>query len=250
MRKTKNSMQIIHPKTFIDTVFYLYYARGSLQAKLKHYSDAISSFTASIDARNYSKVLRDDSDLAREELINHKQILKSAERSIADKSNSSADLSIKASSVKLAGKYKQIITFYEDLVTKSEIITPPDFSSMFDIPLSESRSDAESNNLQYGYAHYHKGLCQTYIDKHKEAIESFNIVNQLLPNFSPAYIQKAHIYKELKQLKKALVQYDAAIRLEYDNAELFFARSTLLFELGKTDLAKEDFNRYKKLQDE
>lgn len=69
----------------------------------------------------------------------------------------------------------------------------------------------------------------------------------MLPYFAEAYIQKAYIFKEQKQFKKALVQYDAAIRLEHENAELYFARSTLLFELGKTDEAKNDFNKYQSL---
>lgn len=46
------------------------------------------------------------------------------------------------------------------------------------------------------------------------------------------------------------MQYDAAIRLEYDNAELYFARSTLLFELGDREKAKDDFARYQKLQND
>ena len=36
---------------FDQCIFWLYYARGLLQAKLKHHSDAISSFAACIDSK-------------------------------------------------------------------------------------------------------------------------------------------------------------------------------------------------------
>ena len=50
-------------------------------------------------------------------------------------------------------------------------------------------------------------------------------------------------------MKKALIQYDAAISIDYDNAELYFNRSVLLFELGDKAKAKDDFARYQKLKD-
>ena len=238
-------MNYEHYQQLHQSIFWLYYARGLLQSKLKHYSDAISSFSSSLDAKNYSKVLMNNMELAKEELTNHRQILKTAERNIAGKFNSSVDLAIKANSVKLAEKYQQLINYFEELLQNSQNTTELDFTSMFDVPVSEY--DNQNPKIQYGYAHYHKGLSQIAIDKKKDAVESFNATNKLLPYFAEAYIQKAYIFKEQKQFKKALVQYDAAIRLEHENAELYFARSTLLFELGKTDEAKNDFNKYQSL---
>ena len=81
---------------FEQCIFWLYYARGLLQSKLKHYDDAISSFTASIDNKNYAQLLNGKKELAIEELTNHKQVLHTAEKNISNKSNSSADIAIKA----------------------------------------------------------------------------------------------------------------------------------------------------------
>lgn len=181
---------------FDQCIFWLYYTRGLLQAKLKHHNNAIDSFTASIDAKNYSQLLMDNIELAKEELTNHKQILKTAERTIANKASSGDDLAIKAASIKLADKYKQVIAFFEELLNNKSDITPLDFNSMFDVPSCDNES--QNTRLQYGYAHYHKGLSQTAIDKKKAAVESFNIVNKLLPNFTAPYIQKANIFKEQK----------------------------------------------------
>lgn len=149
---------MINNTNFDQCIFWLYYARGLLQSKLKHYDDAISSFTASIDAKNYAQLLNGNKDLVAEELSNHKQILQSSKRTISNKSNSSADIAIKANSVKLAEKYKQVINYFEKLLQNKEKVTELDFTLMFDVPVSEY--DNQNPKIQYGYAHYHKGLNQ------------------------------------------------------------------------------------------
>ena len=71
--------------------------------------------------------------------------------------------------------------------------------------------------------------------------------NKLLPDFSSAYITKANIYKDQKEYIKTIAQYDQAIRIDDNNAELYFGRATALFELGKANQAKDDFAKYKSL---
>lgn len=80
-----------YPLQFEVSVYWLYYARGLLQAKLKHHSDAISAFSACLDAKNYSQLLMNNMELAKEELTNHKQILRTAKVNIAGRSNSAAN---------------------------------------------------------------------------------------------------------------------------------------------------------------
>jgi tetratricopeptide (TPR) repeat protein len=230
---------------FHQCIFWLYYTRGLLQAKLKHHNDAIGSFTASIDTNNYAQVLMGNLELAKKELTNHRQILQSAEKTIANKSNSSSDIAIKAASVKLVEKYKQVIMFFQDILNKNDSITPLDFGLMFDIPLVENK--LQNDKLQCGYAHYHKGISQIALNKQKEALKSFNEANKLLPDFCSPYIQKANIYREQKKYIKSVSQYDAAIRIENNNAGLYFNRSLVLFELGKPLEAKNDFNKYQSL---
>ena len=226
-------------------LFWLYYSKGLLQVKLKQYKDSISAFAASLEAKNYSKVLIRNTEIAREELANHKQILRIIEKTIANKASSGDDLSIKSASMKLVEKYKQVINLYERILNKSNNISPLDFGLMFDIPLVENK--LQNEKLQYGYAYYHKGLSQLAIENQKEALKSFNESSKLLPNFCPPYIQKANIYREQKKYTKAISQYDAAIRLDNNNAELYFNRSIVLFELGKPLEAKNDFNTYQSL---
>lgn len=117
---------------------------------------------------------------------------------------------------------------------------------MFDIPLVED--NIQNEKLKYGYTHYNRGLSQLVATENKkEALKSFNEANKLLAEFCLPYIQKANIYRDSKKYIKAASQYDAAIRLYANNAELYFNRSMVLFELGKPLKAKNDFNTYQRL---
>ena len=226
-------------------LFWLYYAKGLLQVKLKQYNDSINAFAASLDSENYSRVLVRNTELAQEELSNHKQILRTIERTIANKASSGDELSINSAAVKLAEKYKQVINLYEQLLNKVSNVGSLDFGAMFDIPLVENNT--QNKKLKYGYTHYHRGLSQLATENKKEALKSFNEANKLLPEFCLPYIQKANIYREQKKYIKAVSQYDAAIRIENNNAGLYFNRSLVLFELGKPLEAKNDFNKYQSL---
>ena len=83
-------------------LFWLYYAKGLLQVKLKQYNDSIYSFASSLDSKNYSRVLVRNTELAQEELSNHKQILRTIEKTIANKASSGDELAIKSAAAKLA----------------------------------------------------------------------------------------------------------------------------------------------------
>lgn len=50
-------------------LFWLYYAKGLLEVKLKQYNDSINSFAASLDSKNYSRVLVRNTELAQEQNI-------------------------------------------------------------------------------------------------------------------------------------------------------------------------------------
>lgn len=125
---------------FEQCIFWLYYTKGLLQAKLKQYNDAVQSFTASIDYSNYTKVLTSNKDLVKEEVVNHKHILRNAENTISNKARSSNDIALKYGSDELLKKYQQIIDFFEQVVINKEHLQVPEFKTMFDIPLCSDES--------------------------------------------------------------------------------------------------------------
>ncbi len=229
----------------------MYYAKGLLQAKLGQHTEAIQSFTACIDYKNYAKILTGNYDIAQQELCSHRQALKALEKTVNTKISSSSQIALKSSSEKLLQRYELALEFFIELVNlpdKGQIINTPNFAAMFEIPLEDDNS--LNDKLQRGYAYYHKAHSQIELKQQKDALKSLDISNKLLPNFSSAYITKANIYKDQKNYLKTVSQYDQAIRIDDNNAELYFCRSTALFELGKIEQAKNDFVKYQSLSSE
>jgi len=236
---------------FKQSIFWLYYAKGLLQAKLGQHTEAIQSFTACIDYKNYAKILTGNYDIAQQELCSHRQVFKALEKNVNNKISSSNGIEIQSSGNKLLQQYKQVMEFFIALINlrdKEQSINIPDFATIFEIPF---KNDNKLNyKLQCGYAHYNKALSQIELKRQKEALKSLNMSNKLLPDFFSAYITKANIYKDQKEYIKAASQYDQAIRIDDNNAELYFGRATALFELGKTDQVKNDFDKYLSLNSE
>jgi tetratricopeptide (TPR) repeat protein len=233
---------------FKQSIFWLYYAKGLLQTKLGQHTEAVQSFTACIDYTNYAKVLTSNYDIAQQELRSHRQALKALKASVSNKINSINGIEIQSGGDKLLQQYKQVIEFFIELINLRNQDQPrniPDFAAMFEMPLTKNNSP--NHELQCGYAHYNKALGHIKLKQQKEVLNSLNMSNKLLPDFSSAYITKANIYKDQKEYIKTIAQYDQAIRIDDNNAELYFGRATALFELGKANQAKDDFAKYKSL---
>ena len=233
---------------FKQAIFWLYYTKGLLQTKLGQHNEAVQSFTVSIDYKNYAKIFTGNYDIAQQELCSHRQALKALEKTVNTKISSSSEIVLKSSAEKLLQRYNLALEFFIELVDlpdKGQIINIPDFAAMFEIPLEDDNN--LNDKLQRGYAHYHKAHGQIKLKRQKEALRSLNMSNKLLPNFSSAYITKANIYKEQKNYIETVLQYDQAIRIDNNNADLYFDRSVALFELGKIEQAENDFDKYQSL---
>ena len=94
---------------FKQSIFWLYYAKGLLQAKLGLHTEAIQSFSACIDYKNYAKVLTGNYDIAQQELCAHRQIFKALEKSVNNKISSSNGIGIQSKDNKLLQHYKQVM---------------------------------------------------------------------------------------------------------------------------------------------
>ena len=79
--------------------------------------------------------------------------------------------------------------------------------------------------------------------KLQEAVESFDKVIQLKPDYAAAYCNRGAVLKELGQLEKAVENYNQAIQLQPDLAETYSNRGILLQELEQLVEAVESFNR-------
>ena len=238
-------------KQIQSLIFSVYYAKGLLYSSLQKYKEAIKSFDSSLDFENYSHILSSNTGLLKEELQNHRQFFDSTSKAINGKIRNSNELSTKSNAQQYLDKYGQVIEYFVSLIDPegNEVpATAPDFAAMFYIPLSDN--DSQNFRLQCGHAHYNKALSQIVLQEQEEALKSLHITNKILPEFYLSYIAKAEIYKGQREFMKAVVQYDMAIRLEENNPDSYFNRSVLLFEIGKTKLAKEDFAKWQRLKQE
>jgi len=238
-------------KQIQSLIFWVYYAKGLLYSSLQKYKEVIKPLDSSLDFENYFHLLSNNTKLLKKELQNHRQFFDSTSKAISGKIRNSNELSTKGNAQQSLDKYGQVIEYLTSLIDSEAnkiSATVPNFAIMFDIPLSDN--DSQNFRLQCGHAHYNKALSQIALQEQEEALKSLHISNKLLPEFYPSYIAKAEIYKEQREFMKAVVQYDMAIRLEENNPDSYFNRSVLLFELGKTELAKEDFAKWQSLKQE
>lgn len=234
-----------------DLIFWLYYSQGLLYKSLQQYKDAIESFSTSLDFQRYYAVLCEDTKSLKTELDNHKQILsrvaKKLNRGIAN-ANELTNKSTVDKSFKQYSQITELFSNYLDNSTDNDLLSTLQFGAIFDIPFTDNES--QNFRLQYAYAHYNKSLTLMLSKELKQALSALDIANKLAPEFCQPYIEKANIYKEQNKYTKAVTEYDKAIAIEYDNSELYFNRSVVLFELGKTTDAKNDFAKYQKLQNQ
>ena len=79
--------------------------------------------------------------------------------------------------------------------------------------------------------------------KLQEAVESFDKVIELKPDYAAAYSNRGAVLKELGQLEKAVENYNQAIQLQPDLAETYSNRGIALQELEQLVEAVESFNK-------
>jgi len=230
-------------------IFWVYCSQGLLYKSLQQYKDAIDSFDSALDFQQYYSVLCEDSMSLKTELDNHMQILSRVAKKLNRGIANANELTNKSAVDKSFKQYSQITELFSNYLDNSidnELLSTVQFGAIFDISFTDNES--QNFKLQCVYAHYNKALTLMLSKELKQALSALNIANKLAPEFCQPYIEKANIYKEQKKYAKAVTEYDKAIVIEYDNSELYFNRSIVLFELGKTTDAKNDFAKYQKLQ--
>jgi tetratricopeptide (TPR) repeat protein len=235
----------------INLIFWVYYAQGLLYKSLQKYKEAIEAFDSALDFQQYYAVLCEDPASLKTELSTHQKILREISKSLNRKVANSNELASKNTAENALKTYDQITGLFSkelDDSIEEGYLSISKFGVMFDIPFTGD--EGQSFRLQCAYAHYNKALTLLLSKEAKQALSALDIASKLVPEFCQPYIEKANIYKEQKKYAKALVQYDKAIAIEYDNSELYFNRSVVLFELGKTTDAKNDFAKYQKLQNQ
>jgi len=91
--------------------------------------------------------------------------------------------------------------------------------------------------------YYNRGIEFYFKGKYEEALESFNKVIELKPDFAKAWFNKSVILGKLARYNEALEACDKAIQLSPDFAEAWNNKGAILGELGKYKEALEAINK-------
>jgi tetratricopeptide (TPR) repeat protein len=100
------------------------------------------------------------------------------------------------------------------------------------------------NNLSVGYLG--RGLAYCKIGKFSLAKEDFNTSIHLNPSISISYKYRGLLFKQLKEYENAISDFDMAIN-HADDAELLIERGSTYGEMGKYQLALDDFEKAKRI---
>ena len=87
-------------------------------------------------------------------------------------------------------------------------------------------------------AYYGKGLALGWSEKYPEAIAAFEQAVKYKPDFVPAWYYLGGVYQESKQLDKALVAINQAIRLQPNNPNLYNQKFFVLNSLKRYEEAE------------
>lgn len=101
----------------------------------------------------------------------------------------------------------------------------------------------DPNNYPNNYlAYYHRGTAYRDIKDYKNAISDFNSCIEIDPNNSWAYFQLGGVWANQAKLEKAIDFYTQAIKVNPQHMEAYATRGIMEAMLGKVDQALEDLN--------
>ena len=81
------------------------------------------------------------------------------------------------------------------------------------------------------------------LEKHDDALKSFDRASELEPESAQPYQQRAELYRQKGDLEKAVEQLTKALELAPDNVATLLIRSAVLYELKQTDKALADVDK-------
>ena len=84
--------------------------------------------------------------------------------------------------------------------------------------------------------------------QHKRAIEDYDEAIRLDSKNADAYNNRGAVYKRLGQNKSAIESYTQALEADPEYVAALTNRANLYQAMGKTELAKRDFARLKELK--
>jgi tetratricopeptide (TPR) repeat protein len=90
---------------------------------------------------------------------------------------------------------------------------------------------------------YNRGLDSIYSGKYQQAINDFNKVIEIYPNFAAAYNYRGAAHYKIENHQQAINDFSKAIEIDPKLAEAYFGRGNVFFKLGSYQQSINDYNK-------
>ncbi|XP_028638363.1 tetratricopeptide repeat protein 6 isoform X1 [Grammomys surdaster] len=91
-------------------------------------------------------------------------------------------------------------------------------------------------------AYWHRHFIYLFQDKINDALDDLNLINKYNKNNAEAYLSKAEIFREKKDITLAILNYSQAIKCRPKDANLYFKRGEMYEKTNKV-LAIDDYSK-------
>jgi tetratricopeptide (TPR) repeat protein len=117
-----------------------------------------------------------------------------------------------------------------------------------DLPEDDNKKTQEiyrkTVNLLYSIQMFEQALLSGLAGEVESAIDAYSEALELNPEFSEAfYYRGSHYYSHLKNNRKALSDFNNAIKLDDSEASYYISRGLCYYDINNLELAIRDFNR-------
>jgi tetratricopeptide (TPR) repeat protein len=202
-----------------------YYYKGLTLYELNKFKEAVECYDSAIEifAGNYEYY--HNKGLALKEMDKYKQAMECYNKAIELNPLSNELFNSKGNLLRLLKDHKQAV---------------------------ENYNKAIQINPHTDFYYYNKGLVLNELEKHNEAIECFNKAINLNPNDFDNLIMNGKTYHDLsiQNMTTANEYYDKALKVNWNDPDLYFQKGNALFTLGEYDNAIDCFDRAIELDSE
>ena len=98
-------------------------------------------------------------------------------------------------------------------------------------------------NPQYAETYYNRGVAKSVLGKHEEAIEDYSEAIEINPQFAEAYYNRGAAKSALGQKQEAIEDYSKAIEIDPQHAQAYNNRGNAKSALGENQEAIEDYSK-------
>ena len=168
--------------------------RGNALRDLQRYQEALDSFTQAMALQQSYPEAYFNRGICLQELAEHTLALVDFEDAIKLRDKYSAAQFARGFSLQQLGRYEEALQAYTVAL----------------------QTPSAPTTTQLAAIHCNRGMVLAKLRRYSEALNDFQAAQALRPNFANAYVQMAHVYRDLHDQEAAMRSYQTALQLSQD----------------------------------